>query len=212
MNIQIVREKILDFLVARVRIDYWGLDYPIDLYAPTLSGTYPANSAMALPIQDVVHTSSGYGQIKTQARFPYRLAYRFPGELAYHELPFPALEGMLSFIHIVSLLQTPDPAIESFVPVKVEDSITVKNPEEVRSDWIVCLNFAFDARFNTTSIPDISDLQDPDYYNFDNPPSVQELKIRTYRAREQFKLEESRILPIIINNPDYILDSEIIIN
>jgi hypothetical protein len=200
MNIQIVRDKIRDFLVSRVRIDYWGLDYPSDLYATTLSGLYPANSAISLPVQGVIHSRLSTNQVKTEAIFPYRIAYRFPGQLAFHDLPFKGLEGILSYIQLLSIVQTPDSDIQSFTPLKVEDSITVSRVEGDNTDWIVYINIAFEAKFNTTVVPDISDIQSPDYYNFDNPPSIEELNMRIYRAKEKFDTA---------NNSTHILDSEI---
>ncbi|MBD2228024.1 hypothetical protein [Calothrix anomala] len=199
-NIQTIRESINDFLIARVRIDYWQLEYPSEIYAPTLTGTYPANSLTLLPVQNVLHYKEGFNQIKTLARFPYRLAYRFPGQLNYHSLPHTGLEGIISYIQTVSLLESPDPDIESFTPVKVEDSITVSNTDGSGSDWLIYLNFAFDVKFNTTSIPGLDDIQSPDYYDFNNPPPLEELKIRIYRAKEKF---------ITTNNSTYNLDSEI---
>ncbi|AFY49003.1 hypothetical protein Nos7524_3203 [Nostoc sp. PCC 7524] len=215
MNIQEIREKINDFLLQRVRIDYWGLDYPSEIYTPISSTTFPANSALSLPIQEVVHFREAYNQIKTSARFPYRIAYRFPGELPYHELPIKALEGMLSFIHIVSLIQSPDPDIESFTPANIEDSLTVARVEEVENDWLVYLNFAFDVRFNTTLLPDLAELQPSNYYNLEDPPSLQELNLRVFRAKSGFKTKEEEVaslIPIINDPTKYTLDSEITIN
>ncbi|MBD2168059.1 hypothetical protein H6G04_27110 [Calothrix membranacea FACHB-236] len=205
MNIQDVRERISEFLSVRVRIDFWGLDYPDDLYTQILSNTLPACSAIALPIQNVFHYKEGFNLVKTKARFPYRIAYRFPGQLSFHDLPFPALEGMLSYLQILSLLQIPDPSITSFAPADLEDAVTVSRTEDLNAegDWVVFINFAFDVEFNTTTIPDLTDLQPPDYYDFQDPPAVEEVNVRINRAKQQFKTT---------NPSTYILDSEIKIN
>lgn len=202
MNIQGIRERISEFLSVRVRIDRWGLDYPSELYTQILSNTLPACSAKALPVQNVFHVQEGFNLIKTKARFPYVIAYRFTGQLSYHDLPLQALEGMLSYIQILSLLQKPDPSITSFAPADLEDSVTVARTGESNTggDWVVLLNFAFDVEFNTTTIPDLTDLQPPDYYDFQDPPPVEEVNIRINRAKQQFKTSDPST---------YILDSEI---
>lgn len=202
MNIQDVRERITEFLAIRVRIDYWGLDYPDELYTQIGFTTLPANSAISLPVQDVVHTRENFNQVRTKLRFPYRIAYRFPGQLPYHDIPFRSLEGMLEYIHIYVLTQVPDPNILSFTPAILEDSITVARVEEIQTDpdWIVYLNFAIDTEFITTVLPDITDLQPPDFFDEDNLPSIDEINIRINRAKQGFQRED---------NSTYIIDSEI---
>lgn len=203
MNIQIVRQKIREFLTVRVAIYQWDLDYPDTYYFEVNNQSYPANTAIELPVQNVVHIREGQNLIKTQARFPYTLTYLFPGQMAFHELPLSAFEGMLSTIHIYSLLQSPDPDITFFQPAEIEDSINVVRTEDQNSDWLIYLNFAFDATFRTTELPDISDLQPPGYFDTDNPPSLQELQIRVNRAKPNFKP---------VDNSTYIEDSTILIN
>ncbi len=77
---------------------------------------------------------------------------------------------MSAYIQINALLVGLDPIIESFIPVDVEDSVTAERLNGAKGDWLCHLNFSFDIRFNTTTLPDISDLQDPGYFNPANPP------------------------------------------
>ncbi|UKO99365.1 hypothetical protein [Nostoc sp. UHCC 0870] len=203
MNIQIVRQKIREFLTIRVAINQWDLDYPESYYFTVNNQNYPANSAIEVPVQSVVHLKDGQASIKTTARFPYRLTYMFPGQMPYHELPWAAFEGVLSTLHIYSLIQSPDPDIEYFQPADIEDSITVSRTEDQDGDWLIHLNFAFDATFRTTEFPDISDLQPPGYFDTSNPPSLQELQIRINRAKPNFSPSD---------NSTYTEDSTILIN
>lgn len=184
MNIQLVRQRIREFLTIRVKIYRWDLDYP-DIYYFEQS---PACAAVELPVQNVVHSRDGTRSVKTSARFPIRLCYIFPEETYpdYHSLPIGALMGQLSNIHIYSLLQTPDSNIIDFSPVDVEDSLSVARTEDSSGDWLVFLNMAFDATFKTTEFSDISELQPPDYYQDGVPIPITELNIRTYRAKPGF--------------------------
>jgi len=184
MNIQLVRQRIREFLTIRVKIYRWDLDYP-DVYYFQQS---PACTAIEFPAQNVFHRREGTKLIKTSARFPIRITYIFPEEThpEQHDLPLKALEGMLSSIHIYSLIQTPDPNISSFEPADLEDSITIGRAGDQKGDWFVSLNLAFDATFNTTEFPDISDLQPPDYYQDGTPVPIEELKIRVNRAKSGF--------------------------
>lgn len=203
MNIQTVRAKVKEFISIRVRIDKWNLEVPDDLYSPTSNNYAPGNTAVALPIQNLTHIREGNSGIQTSVRLPYSIRYRFPFDLDYHSLPFAGLEGVLSTIHTLSLLQSPDDNIKSFQPAEIEDSITVGNIAQQDGDYIVSLNFAFDVVFNTTEFPDISDIQPPDYYSIDNPPPLSEITIRINRANSNF---------IKSDNSTYVEDSTIIIN
>ncbi len=200
MNIQLAHQKVKEFLAIRVKIDAWDLDVPEGVYSPTSNNYQPGSSAIALPIQNLVHKRAGLNLIETSVRLPYRITYRFPYDLAYDVLPFSGLEGVLSTVHLLSLLQLPDENIKSFQPAEVEDSITVDRIAQEDGDWLVNLNFAFDVVFNTTDFPDISDIQPPDYYNIDNPPSLSEITIRVNRAKPEF---------IKSNTSTYIEDSTI---
>jgi hypothetical protein len=206
MNIQTIHDKVREFLAVRVKVDNWNLETPEDVYSPTSTNYQPGSSAVALPIQNLVHSLSGVKSVETSVRLPYRIAYRFPYNLAYHELPIRGLEGLLSNIHIYSILQKPDENIKSFGPAEVEDSITygtLKDKDaDGNSDQVVFLNFAFDVVFNTTDFPDISSIQPPDYYNIENPPPLSEITIRTNRAKPDFVKSDSST---------YIGDSTIII-
>lgn len=201
MNIQLVRQRIREFLTIRIKIYQWDLDYP-DTYYYQQS---PANTAIEIPVQNVIHSREGSNLIKTSARFPYRITYIFPKEThpSYHDLPLKAVEGLLSNTHIQSLLQTPDSNILNFEPVQLEDSVTVYKTEGGNQDWLVSLNLAFDATFNTTEFSDISDLQPPDYYSDGIPVPIEELRIRTNRAKPGFSKSDSST---------FIEDSNIILN
>jgi hypothetical protein len=206
-NISTLGDSIRDFLVARVRVDYWGLENPSEIYSqyPTTPPA-PANSAIALPVQNVLHSKEGTNLVKTTARFPFRIAYRFPGEMAYHDLPLKSLGGMLAYIQILSVLESPDPNITQFIPVELEDSITVARTGDINAngaDWLVYLNFAFDVTFSTTTVPDISELQPNTFYDIGDPPPIHELNIRINRAKQKFNP---------VNNSTYTLDAEIRIN
>lgn len=203
MNIQIVRQKIREFLTVRVAIYQWDLDYPDTYYFEVNNQSYPANAAIELPVQNVVHIKEGNSLIKTQARFPYSISYIFPGQMPLHDLPLAALEGMLSTIHLYSLLQSPDSDITYFQPADIEDSITQARTKDKDGDWLINLNFAFDVVFRTTVLPDISDLQPPGYFDTDNPPPLQELQIRINRAKPKFNSTD---------NSTFIEDSTILIN
>ncbi|MGV0103974.1 hypothetical protein NSTCB13_02620 [Nostoc sp. DSM 114160] len=186
MNIQLVHQKVKEFLAIRVKIDAWDLDVPEGVYSLTSNNYQPSSSAIALPIQNLVHKRADLKLIETSVRLPYRITYRFPFDLAYHALPFRGLEGILSTVHLLSLIQSPDGNIKSFQPAEVEDSITVERIAQQDGDWLVNLNFAFDVVFNTTDFPDISDIQPPDYYNINNPPPLSEITIRVNRAKPEF--------------------------
>jgi hypothetical protein len=204
MNIQTIRQKIREFITARIAIYEWDLDEPDVLYFQVGSQGYPANTAIELPVMNLVHTrGSGKSSIETSARFGYRLTYIFPGNIPLNQLPLKALEGILSTIHVYSILQTPDSDIKSFTPVEEEDSVTVGRVGTADDNWLIQLNFSFDAVFNTTELPDISDIQPPDYFDFNNPPTLQELEIRVNRAKPKF----SRL-----DNSTFIEDSVILIN
>ncbi|MEA5625313.1 hypothetical protein [Nostoc sp. UHCC 0251] len=202
MNIQIARDLVDEFLITIIKIDVFDLDKPKELYKYAGDNRFPTNTAVRWPVQNLIHTKQNLNSVKTTARLPYVLSFRFPGQMPYHELPLKALEGMISHIHLYSLLLPPDPRIESFIPVDLEDSVTVGRVEAAKSDWLCHLNFAFDIKFTTTTAPDISGLQSPDYFQFNNPPTLQEIKIRTYRAKPDFTVEEV---------DTYIEDSEVII-
>ncbi|MFN6486291.1 MULTISPECIES: hypothetical protein [unclassified Nostoc] len=200
MNIQLAHQKVKEFLAVRVKIDAWDLDVPEGLYSPTSNNYQPGSSAIALPIQNLVHKKVGLNLIETSVRLPYRITYRFAYDLAYDALLFNGLEGVLSTVHLLSLLQLPDENIKSFQPAEVEDSITVERIAQKDGDWLVNLNFAFDVVFNTTDFPDISSIQPADYYNIENPPPLSEITIRTNRAKPEFKKS---------NTSTYIEDSTI---
>lgn len=145
MNIQQARQAITEFLSIRLRIDTWGLDEPTRQYTTHNQTTLPANSARSLPIQNVIHTKDSFNVVRVKARFPYQIAYRFPGVMPYHDIPFNALEGMLEFIHILFLMETPDPEIQFIAPVLVEDAITYYEAGEEKvphRDWIVYRTYA----------------------------------------------------------------------
>ncbi|MBD2515192.1 hypothetical protein H6G93_09260 [Nostoc sp. FACHB-973] len=186
MNLQTVRGAITNWLLGRIRIDAFNLEYPPTLDSPIATETLPANSCITLPIQNVVHYKFGTGTVRTKARFPYRIAYRYSNVLGYHELPMTLLEGVLSFIQILTVLESPDGDISSFESVQLEDSITVSRSEEVDRDWLVYLNIAFDAEFNTTTFPNLTGINPTNFYQIDNPPDFNELKIRVYRAKQGF--------------------------
>lgn len=215
-NLVTIGEAIGNALITWVRIDRWGLDNPTDLYSPYSTTTsVPANSAIALPVQNVLHNKSGYNQINTQARFPYRIGYRFPGEMAFSAIPFSALEGILVNIQVLAVLQYPDNNITHFAPVQLEDAITVARAQEVNgnnSDWLVYLNIAFDATFYTTTMPDVSLIQPQNYYNVSDPPPLNDLNIRVYRAKENFNTDASVMLPLPMPNTTFTLDTIININ
>jgi len=215
-NLVTIGEAIGNALISWVRIDKWGLDNPTDLYSPYSTTTpVPANSAIALPVQNVQHSKGGYNQINTEARFPYRIGYRFPGEMAFSAIPFSALEGIIVNIQVLAVLQYPDNALTHFAPVQLEDSITVARAPEVNgntSDWLVYLNLAFDATFYTTSFPDVSLLQPNSYYDLSDPPPIADLKIRVYRAKENFNTLPSQIVPLIVPNTTFTLDTVLDIN
>ncbi|MBN3927108.1 hypothetical protein [Nostoc sp. NMS4] len=200
MNIQLAHQKVREFLTIRVKIDAWDLDVPEGVYSPTSNNYQPGSSAIALPIQNLVHKRAGLNLIETSVRLPYRITYRFPYDLAYDVLPFSGLEGVLSTVHLLALLQLPDENIKSFQPAEVEDSITVERIAQEDGDWLVNLNFAFDVVFNTTDFPDISSIQPADYYNIENPPPLSEITIRVNRAKPEF---------IKSNTSTYIEDSTI---
>nr|WP_322714554.1 hypothetical protein [Nostoc sp. ChiSLP03a]MDZ8215807.1 hypothetical protein [Nostoc sp. ChiSLP03a] len=200
MNIQLAHQKVKEFLAIRVKIDAWDLDVPEGLYSPTSNNYQPGSSAIALPIQNLVHKRAGLNLIETSVRLPYRITYRFSSDLAFHEIPFSGLEGVISTIHLLALLQLPDENIKSFQPAEVEDSVTVERVAEKDGDWLVNLNFAFDVVFNTTDFPDISSIQPADYYNIDNPPPLSEITIRVNRAKPEF---------IKSNTSTYVEDSTI---
>ncbi|MCW5317931.1 hypothetical protein GTQ43_30430 [Nostoc sp. KVJ3] len=200
MNIQLAHQKVKEFLAVRVKIDAWDLDIPEGVYSPTSNNYQPGSSAIALPIQNLVHKRVGLNLIETSVRLPYRITYRFPHDLAYDVLPFSGLEGVLSTVHLLSLLQLPDENIKSFQPAEVEDSITVERIAQQDGDWLVNLNFAFDVVFNTTDFPDISSIQPADYYNIESPPSLSEITIRVNRAKPEF---------IKSNTSTYVEDSTI---
>ncbi|MEH1966753.1 hypothetical protein [Nostoc sp.] len=202
MNIQIARDLVDEFLVTIIKIDAFDLDEPKQLYKYQGDNLLPTNTAIRLPVQNLIHTKQNLNSVKTTARLPYRLSFRFPAEMPFHDLPIRALEGMVAHIHLYAILLGPDPAIELFTPVDVEDSVTAERVNGVKSDWLCHLNFSFDIKFNTTIVPDISDLQSPDYFQFENPPTLQEIKIRTYRAKPAFSVEEV---------DTYVEDSEVII-
>ncbi|MEH1858033.1 MAG: hypothetical protein V7L21_08530 [Nostoc sp.] len=199
MNIQLAHQKVREFLTIRVKIDAWDLDIP-ELHSPTSNNYQPGTSAIALPIQNLVHKRAGLNLIETSVRFPYRITYRFPFDLAYDALPFSGLEGVISTIHLLASLQLPDENIKSFQPAEVEDSVTVERIAQEDGDWLVNLNFAFDVVFNTTDFPDISSIQPADYYNIENPPSLSEITIRVNRAKPEF---------IKSNTSTYVEDSTI---
>lgn len=204
MNIQTIRQKIREFITARIAIYEWDLDEPDVLYFQVGSQGYPANTAIELPVMNLVHRSgASKNSIETSARFGYRLTYIFPGDTSLNELPLKALEGVLSIIHVYAILQTPDPDIKSFIPVEEEDSVTVGRFGTAEDNWLVQLNFSFDAVFNTTELPDISDIQPPDYFDFSNPPTLEELRIRVNRAKPKFSK---------VDNTTFIEDSNILIN
>nr|WP_322719584.1 hypothetical protein [Nostoc sp. ChiQUE02]MDZ8232621.1 hypothetical protein [Nostoc sp. ChiQUE02] len=200
MNIQLAHQKVKEFLAIRVKIDAWDLDVPEGLYSPTSNNYQPGSSAIALPIQNLVHKRAGLNLVETSVRLPYRITYRFSFDLAFHEIPFSGLEGVISTIHLLALLQLPDENIKSFQPAEVEDSVTVERVAEKDGDWLVNLNFAFDVVFNTTDFPDISSIQPADYYNIDNPPPLSEITIRVNRAKPEF---------IKSNTSTYVEDSTI---
>lgn len=202
MNIQIIREKIREFVDARVSVYSWDLDYP-DIYYYNVSGAnYPANTAIELPVQNIVHSKEGKSGIITSGRFPYRITYIFPSQMPFADLPWKALEGMLSWLHILSLIQGPDALVESMGPAELEDSITIARTDEQEGDWLVYLNFAFDITFRTTEFPDISDLQPPGFFPTDNPPPVDQVTVKVNRAKPRFSRQDVG---------SYIEDTEIII-
>ncbi|MDZ8259454.1 hypothetical protein [Nostoc sp. ChiQUE01b] len=202
MNIQIARDLVDEFLITIIKIDAFDLDEPKELYKYAGEVRLPTNTSVRLPVQNLIHTKQNLNSVKTSARLPYRISFRFPGQLSFYALPLRALEGIVAHIHLYALLLGPDPIIESFIPVYVEDSVTVERVKDAKSDWLCHLNFSFDIRFNTTTVPNISDLQSPDYFQFENPPTLQEIKIRTYRAKPAFSVEEV---------DTYVEDSEVII-
>jgi hypothetical protein len=204
MNIQIVRQRIREFLTTRIAIYEWDLDEPDVLYFQVGSQGYPANTAIELPVMNLIHTKgASRNSVETSARFPYRLTYIFPGDIPLNALPLKALEGILSLIQIYSVLQIPDCEIKSFNPVIEEDSITIGRVGTAEDNWLIQLNFSFDAVFITTDLPDISDIQPPDYFDPSNPPTLQELQIRVNRAKSKFNRSD---------NSTYIEDSVILIN
>jgi hypothetical protein len=204
MNIQTIRQKIREFLTTRIAIYKWDLDEPDVLYFEIGSQGYPANTAIELPVMNLFHTKgASSNSIETSARFPYRLTYIFPGDVPVSSLPLKALEGVLSAIHIYSVLQTPDSDIKSFNPVEEEDSVTIGRVGTSEDNWLIQLNFSFETTFITTEFPDLSDLQPSDYFDSTNPPTLQELEIRVNRAKPKFnKLDSST----------FIEDSVILIN
>lgn len=191
MNIQLVRNKIREFLTVRVSIYKWDLDMPDVLYYKVGDNSYPANTMIEAPVQNVVHTKQNKNSIITEARFPYRLTYIFPGELDFDSLPWRTLEGMLSFIHILPLIGAPDVLIEDMNPAELEDSISVARARENNGDWLVYLNFAYDVKFRTTELPDLGELQPPDYWDIDNPPSLEQLNVRINRAKIGFSSSDN---------------------
>lgn len=203
MNIQLARDAISEFLITRVRIDSLDIDYPDQLYSSSNNQIIPANVLLKLPIQSLTQIKSSTNSIKTTALCPYRLTYRFPSDMPYHDLPMKALEGMLEYINIIILLGNIDPAIESVIPARIEDSLTVEKASELQSDWLVHINFAFNIAFTNTTLPDISDLQPGDFFDFGNPPTIQEITIKVNRAKAGFNN---------LDSATFTEDSEIIIN
>jgi hypothetical protein len=203
MNIQTIRETLKSFIDGRVSVYQWDLDYPDTYYYNVLGANYPANTAIELPVQNLVHIKDGKNGIQTTARFPYRITYIFPSEMAYTDIPWASLEGMLSWLHILSLLQGPDALVEKMEPADLEDSISIARSDEQEGDWLVYLNFAFDITFRTTEFPDLGDLQPPGFYPIDSPPPVEELKVKVNRAKPKFSRQEQT---------SYTQDTEININ
>lgn len=190
MNIQILADKIREFLTVRVSIYKWDLDYPDILYYKLGGNKVPANTMISLPVQNIVHDKDSKNVIITEARFPYRLTYRYPGQIEFDNLPWRTFEGMLSFLHIISLIQAPDPRVEDIKPAALEDSITVSRVGEQKGDWLVHLNFAYDTRFRTTIMPDVSELQ-PDYWSIDTPLTIAQITARINRAKPDFDSQVS---------------------
>lgn len=200
VNLSIIRDSIRGFIATRISIFQWDLDEPSDLTYPIGLQHYPANTAIEFPAQNLFYQRDGLNTVNTSTILPYRITYRFHADYSYHELPLRGLENVLSTVQILTLLQKPSPEISTFEPYEIEDSLAVRRSEDTSGDWLVDLNFAFRVEFKTTEFPDISDLQPPDYYDQNNPPSVNELAIRVNRAKPGFSVQDS---------PTYIEDSVI---
>lgn len=203
MNLTSVEQSIKEFITTRINIVSWDLDEPDVLTYEVGGNHYPANTAKQLPIQNLTYNKETFNRVVAKAIFPYVITYRFYSELSFVQLPISSLANVLSLVQILALIQTPDPDITLFEVVEIEDSITVRRAEDTSNDWLVELNFAFSAEFSITEYPNVSDIQPPDFYDIENPPPLNELKVRINRAKSKFKPTDTN---------SYIEDSEFIIN
>ncbi|MGJ3244941.1 MAG: hypothetical protein ACFE0I_02570 [Elainellaceae cyanobacterium] len=154
-----MQNALKNWLSNEIRIDQWTLNAPED-YATVVDGTqYPSNTAIALSAEEVAYERRGAAWYECEAEFPFKLQYRFTGQLDYHQVPRNLAHDLLNNILLkaASCYGDISEAIQELT-IPEQDDIICYKPNESNGDWILLIQPKFRVRFNA-DFADLSGLQ-----------------------------------------------------
>lgn len=186
MNIITAREAIRAFVDANIPIYRWDMDVPDVLYYNRGGFNIFANTAIELPLQELVSVREGNNGVVASVRFPYRVTWIFNGDQPINSLPFKSVEAVVANIQVLALISRPSPDFTQFTPYQEPDTVTISNTEDESKDWLLSANFSFDATFRVTTLADTSDLTSPGYFDLGDEPVVNDISIKVHKAEQGF--------------------------
>jgi hypothetical protein len=176
------------WLSDRVRIDKWTLEMPSVLATEIDGESYPANTAVQFPPIRVEFERTQFG-LYCRAEFHFRIAYRLPKTLAYHELPIGAATAILNNLYYDAVV-TPAEISEAIVTLTTPPDgvdIQVSDPQQESKDWILMLSLQFYIEFKAIKADD-SEFNPP---NTDPPPTpITRLDLGIYRGDINFDVDD----------------------
>lgn len=179
MFLSTLKNKVRAWFTNQVRVDVWSLDVPSTL-ATNINGTlYPSNTAVEVPLRDVVINDNYVSSNRTiSMALPYSVTYRFTGELTEDFLPLDELSALYTNV-VVNWLTTATRLDEDILNVGLtnigagisETPIVVTRVEDVSKDWLVILMFDFSVEAVLT--PETISAIQPPTYGIDDRPTIE---------------------------------------
>lgn len=183
-NIKTLRTDLRNWLSSLIRIDKVDLDEPSYLYSDVAGAgnkVLPANSLMELPVENLSYEKEGVRAVAGSGLFRYVLVYRYPEELAVHDLPISDLEGLVESIQALALINSLSSSIRTITTESVEYPVNPRRAVDDSDDWLVYCSFSFNITFKVTELA----LSDDFFNNPDLPTSdpITGLNVRINKSR-----------------------------
>jgi hypothetical protein len=181
-NYSSARTALMSFLQQNVYIDAWDIDAPRHYQSENVVGKQ-ACTGILYPPKNVRTQLSGTNSVTATAEVDFSLTYKYPKELAYHQLPLNLLGSLSERLRVAAITQLggcSNSGIRQVSTDTLEYPLVITRSDEFENDWLVTLNISFIIDYTISELDDIGNLAPP-LEGF-TPIVVNDIQWGTYRA------------------------------